>query len=357
MRTIGRDERRPDAGSVRAALTLALAAPSVHNSQPWQWRWDGVHATDDQGVGAIDLYADRTRWLRATDPRGTDLLVSCGVVLHHARVAFAAEGWDAQAQYLPDATRPDHLARLTFRAAAVEPAHVTLAEAILSRRTDRRWFAAHRVPDELLAELIAAAEHRGARVTRLTRPGFRVGLTETLRASRLQNWDPRYLDELARVTNRFQLDASGIPAANRTGTTSHMNRTFPAGTLADPAPADGPERAEVVVLGADEPGPLGALTVGEACSAVLLGATAAGLASCVMSQPLESATARRRLREVLDVPMEPLALVRLGWPVSADPVPPTPRRPLAEMLLPSDAMPKVPGAKDLRPVTTIPADS
>ena len=102
MKTTGRDERRPDAGSVRAALSLALAAPSVHNSQPWQWRWDAEHASDAQGVHAIDLYADRSRWLRATDPRGTDLLVSCGVALHHARVAFAAEGWSVDAQYLPD---------------------------------------------------------------------------------------------------------------------------------------------------------------------------------------------------------------------------------------------------------------
>ena len=357
MRTIGREKRRPDAGSVRAALTLALAAPSVHNSQPWQWRWDSAHATDDQGVGAIQLYADRTRWLPSTDPRGTDLLVSCGAALHHARVAFAVEGWSVEVQYLPDRTDRDYLARLTFRAADVEQAQVELAEAVLTRRSDRRWYAAKRVPDDTLVELIRAAEHQGARATRLTKPGFRAGVTEALQVSRLQNWDPKYLDELADVTDRFQPDASGIPAANRICTTGHVNRTFPAGTLADPAPTDGPERAELLLLGAAEANPLGALVTGEACSAVLLAATAAGLASCVLSQPLESASARRRVRELSDVAMEPLVLVRLGWPTSADPIPATPRRPLADMLMSAGAKAKVPGTKDLRPATTILAGS
>jgi len=354
MRTTGRDERRPDAGSVRAALSLALAAPSVHNSQPWQWRWDAEHASAAQGVHAVDLYADRSRWLRATDPRGTDLLVSCGIALHHARVAFAAEGWSVDAQYLPDRAQSDHLARLTFRAIDVVPMHVRLADAVLTRRSDRRWYAAQRVPEELLTELIRAAERQGARATRLTKPGFRVGLTDALRTSRLQNWDPRYAAELAEVTQRFQLDASGIPAANRIDTDSHLNRTFPAGTLADPAPADGPERAELVLLGAAEANPLGALVTGEACSAVLLGATAVGLASCVLSQPLEGASARRRLRALTDVAMEPLVLVRLGWPVSTDPIPPTPRRSLSEMLLPALSGPNSLGTEEFRPTPSSP---
>ncbi len=357
MRTTGSYERRPDAGSVRAALSLALAAPSVHNSQPWQWRWDSEHAADAQGVHAIDLYADRSRRLPATDPRGTDLLVSCGVALHHARVAFAAEGWSVEVQYLPDRVEPDHLARLTFRATDVEPGYVALAEAMLARRSDRRWFAAQRVPPDLLIELIRAAEHQGAKATRLTQPGFRAGLTEALRTSRLQNWDPHYVDELTEVTHRFQLDASGVPAANRTGGEGHLNRTFPAGTLADPAPVDGPERAELVLLGAAEADPLGALITGEACSAMLLAATAAGLASCVLSQPLESASARRRIRELCDVTMEPLVLVRLGWPVSSDPIPPTPRRALAEVLFPTSGGPKRPADQNLRPMPTGPRRS
>jgi nitroreductase len=254
---------------------------------------------------------------------------------------------------LPDPTDPDHLARLTFRALDVEAAHVALAEAILERHSDRRWYSAERVPEELLTDLLRAAEHQGARAAKLTRPGFRVGLSDVLRTARLQNWDPRYLEELDRVTNRFQTEQTGIPAANRTAASGHLNRDFPAGTLADPAP-DGPERAELLVLGAEAAGPLGALIAGEACSAVLLGATAVGLASCVLSQPLESASARRRIKAMLDEPMEPLLLVRLGWPNSAEPIPPTPRRPLAEVLT---AGPKVTDGGDFRSMPGAPVRS
>ena len=31
----------PDRATLRSALALAGRAPSVHNSQPWQWRVDG----------------------------------------------------------------------------------------------------------------------------------------------------------------------------------------------------------------------------------------------------------------------------------------------------------------------------
>src|SRR5439155_1054856 len=67
-----------------AALELAVRAPSIHNSQPWRF---GV------GPGRIELYADPTRHLAATDPDERDLLISCGAALHHLRIGLAALGW------------------------------------------------------------------------------------------------------------------------------------------------------------------------------------------------------------------------------------------------------------------------
>lgn len=62
----------PDADTVRAAVALAVRAPSVHNSQPWRWHVDGRTA---------ELRADLRRRLPHTDPDGRDLLVSCGCAL------------------------------------------------------------------------------------------------------------------------------------------------------------------------------------------------------------------------------------------------------------------------------------
>lgn len=46
---------------IRAAVGLAVRAPSVHNTQPWHFRF---------GHGGLHLYADPARHLTATDPDG-----------------------------------------------------------------------------------------------------------------------------------------------------------------------------------------------------------------------------------------------------------------------------------------------
>ena len=75
----------------------------VHNTQPWRWRIV---------ANGLELFAERSRQLNATDAPGQLLLVSCGAALDHARVALAAEGWTAEVERLPDGTQPDLLARL-----------------------------------------------------------------------------------------------------------------------------------------------------------------------------------------------------------------------------------------------------
>src|SRR3982750_4766364 len=92
-----------DQRTLRAAIELASHAPSVHNSQPWRWVI---------GPRTVHLYADLRRWLPATDADGRDLVVSCGAVLHHLRVALAASGMHAVVHRIPDPARPDDLAAL-----------------------------------------------------------------------------------------------------------------------------------------------------------------------------------------------------------------------------------------------------
>jgi hypothetical protein len=56
------------------------------------------------------LQVDLRRWLPATDADGRDLVVSCGAVLHHTRIALAASGVHAVVHRIPDPARPDDLA-------------------------------------------------------------------------------------------------------------------------------------------------------------------------------------------------------------------------------------------------------
>ena len=67
------------AEKIKFLLRYAILAPSTHNTQPWLFHIRG----DD-----VELYADRTRVLRAMDPDDRQLIMSCGAALFHLRVAM-----------------------------------------------------------------------------------------------------------------------------------------------------------------------------------------------------------------------------------------------------------------------------
>lgn len=91
--------------------------------------------------------------------------------------------------------------------------------------------------------------------------------------------------------------------------------------------------AVVFALGTKDDGPLARLRAGEATSLILLSATALGLASCPVVEPLETAETRDALQSNLfGIVGSPQMLVRIGWPlVDADPLPSPPRRPLSDV--------------------------
>jgi len=123
-----------DTDILGAAVQLACRAPSLHNSQPWQWVAEGA---------GLHLYVDHSRILPSTDKSGREAHISCGAVLDHLRVAMAAAGWTANVDRFPDPNNPDHLASLDFSPMSlVTDGHRRRADAIAHRRTDRLPFAA-----------------------------------------------------------------------------------------------------------------------------------------------------------------------------------------------------------------------
>jgi hypothetical protein len=311
--------------TVRAALALAERAPSVHNSQPWSWRL---------GPHSVHLYVDRSRWLRATDPDGRDLVVSCGAALHHLRVALAGAGLRATVHRLPNPDEPDHLAAVELRHGTAADADFALVAAIERRHTDRRPFGDWPVPDAVVGELVAQAAEQGAVLRPVTERAARVRLLHVIaEADRLQLQDPDYRTELALWSGRSTgpdgvLAASAVPPRRGSGPTM---RRF-AGQ-AGPAAAvnDG---ALLLVLGTASDDTLSWLRAGEATSAVLLHATTAGLASSPLSQPLEIGRTRAALRdEVLGGTLSPQLVLRVGWAPSGSGQVPSPRRPVDDTVV------------------------
>ncbi|HJT94688.1 MAG TPA: nitroreductase family protein [Mycobacterium sp.] len=313
----------PDADTVRAALSMAIRAPSVHNSQPWRWR---------VGPHSLHLYADVERHLSNTDPDRRDLMLSCGAALNHCVVALAALGWHSKIHRFPNPSDPQHLASIELQRRTPAELDVVLAAAIPKRRTDRRHFSSWPVPPGDIALMAARAARAGVKLLRIEDV---TGLKDVVAqaASKHAN-DGEYLSELVAWSGRHAAFA-GVPARNSPApdlAAKLPGRSFAATALTQPPETTAAhDNAEVLALGTRDDDELARLRAGEATSLVLLTATALGLASCPITEPLEIAQTRDGVRsDIFDDNEFPQMLLRVGWaPVNADPLPSTPRWPLA----------------------------
>lgn len=327
---------------VRTVVEMASQAPSVHNTQPWRFTWDGR---------TLSVHEDPSRGLAVLDPSGRERLLSCGAAVLNARVAFAELGWAVEAAVRPTSAEPTLVARLavTGRHEPTEDERA-LARAVPRRATDRDPFDNRPVPEHVLSALAHAANAEGAWVRLLgdEAEDDAVELQVLLsHADDSQRSDPAYLAELAAW--RREREAEGIPAgalpsvpAERRGS-SWVLRDFTAGDPPAPGAAapdaatsadragdpPRPEHPTVLVLGTPDDGPDDWVAAGQALAHVLLRATVDGVAAQPLTQVLEVPILRARMRHVLGVVGHPQMLLRLGYGHAS---PSSPRRPVDEVL-------------------------
>jgi hypothetical protein len=317
--------RFPDRKTIHAVLSLATRAPSIHNSQPWRWR---------VGDESLHLHADPDRHLPNTDPDSRDLLLSCGASLHHAVVALAALGWQAKITRLPDPLHPAHLAAIEVYRHPASALDIALAAAIPRRRTDRRHYGWWPVPAADVTLMGSRAARAGVMMRQVeSLPKLRSIVAQ---AAWQHATDQDYLTELTAWSGRYA-SVSGVPARNTPlsdPTAPIPGRIFAGPVLAQPADTESADDGAVVLaIGTKDDSRLARLRAGEGTSLVLLTATALGLSSCPVTEPLEIAETREAVRsDVFGESGYPQMLLRVGWaPVNADPLPSTPRRPLADV--------------------------
>lgn len=315
----------PDRESIRTALSLARRAPSVHNTQPWRWR---------VGAHSLHLCADRGLNLPSTDPDGRDLILSCGVALHHCVAALAALGWQSKIHRLPNPDEPEHLAAIEVYRRLPSEVDIALAASIPLRRTDRRRYISRAVPASYIA-LMGARAARGGVMLRQVESLPRLKGIVTRSVAR-HAADSDYMAELTTWSGRYA-SLAGVPARNTPepdATAPIPPRVFAGPTLTQPDNEYIDDHAIVLALGTKDDNTLARLRAGEATSLVLLSATTLGLASCPVTEPLEITETRDAVQiEVFGISGFPQMLLRIGWaPVNADPLPATPRRPLDDMV-------------------------
>ncbi|MCW2641194.1 MAG: nitroreductase [Dactylosporangium sp.] len=324
---------RPATRALMQAAVTAQRAPSIFNTQPWRWN---IH---DE---TAELRADRDRQLPVVDAEGRMLTLSCGVALHHARVALAGTGHVPAVSRLPDPQDPDLLAIVgiaTF--ASASPTVVRLHQAIAHRHTDRRPFADQPVPADGLGRLRDAAEQQGAHLHLLPPDNVVLLTVAASRAADAELADPGYRGELAAWTHQTAETGEGVPL-DTTGPVGRRRvpvRDFAPEASNRPVIADIAERqARYAVLFTDGDDPASWLTAGEALSAVLLTATTNRLATSPMSDVIEVPSARRVLYDLIGRTGHPMVALRIGIPAdSPQPAPGAPRHSGAALITAADA--------------------
>ncbi len=307
----------------RMLVSDAVLAPSSHNTQPWLF---------DVGNHSIDLIADRQRALPVNDPDDRELTISCGCALFNLRVAAAAAGYSAQVTTQAEPDDADLLARIDLAPADWVQPDAALHRAIAVRRTMRERFSEDPVGVTAIDKLVAAAAHEGATLHVLNDADQRHRAAELVAEGDAIQWaNPSWRRELSVWMHpKRQGDGISVPllAAPFAQT---VVRTFDMGhgvgakdkQLADESPL-------LTVLATDADTLRDWLTAGQALQRMLLTGIELGLQASYLNQPIQVATLRSRVHELVGCKGAAQVLIRWGHPLRD--LPASPRRPVIDVM-------------------------
>jgi len=297
------------------AVSQAIWAPSVHNTQPWRFT---------AGEERLSLHADPGRQLAITDPDGREMLISCGAALFTVRLTLRSLGYIPVVQILPEPRDPTLVADVSWPGRA-DPAEYErqLSSQVRTRRTHRGAFDAGPLPHGLLASLRHGAARDGAVLRIVADDGHRAMLAAAIqtaeRAERLDSERARELARWAPAPGSGRTD--GVPATSYPARDERTDPYFPGRDFAHgqgwglpPLGTASAIRSAGVVglLTTRQDRPADWISAGQALQRVLLTAACGGAAVALHSQPLELPQLREIIRTQLSDGAHPQLILRFG---------------------------------------------
>ena len=312
------------AEDVEIMLKAAIAAPSMHNTQPWRFEVEGH---------VVDVFLDGSRTLPAEDPTGRAMRIAAGAATFNLRCAAEELGYGTWFGLAPYAEEPDLLARIV-----VEPTRARndelreLAVQIPRRHTDRNPSDATPVAEQVRVALSRAAYAEGAELTWLGDGEISKVLAMVLDTDLREIGDWHRRAERARWVGG-ERTAEGVPSS----ALGPRSASYPAAVRdLGTRPGDqmrGESRFEahpaLAVLSTDFDEPADQVAAGAALERVLLTATRMGFSASFLNQPLEFEDLRRKVQSLTQRPGHAHMIIRFGH---SRPESGTARRPVADFL-------------------------
>ena len=295
-------------GRFRDLVRQATLAASSHNTQPWTF------ALDER---SITIRPDFTRRTPIVDPDDHHLFVSLGCATENLVQAALASGLYA------DVRMQDNAIAVAF--VDTTPVRSPLFEAIPNRQCSRSIYDGHPVAAKDLRALEDAAQHDGVHAIVLTAtPEIETVLEYVTRANAIQIGDPAFVAELKAWIRFNETEAmrtgdglfsrsAGNPTVPRWLGTRLLRALLTPKFENDKCAKQLRSSAGVIVFVSDANDQQHWIEVGRSYERLALQATALGIRTAFLNQPVEVATVRPQFATWLNLGgRRPDLVVRFG---------------------------------------------
>ena len=312
----------------RELVRYATLAASSHNTQPWKFRLE---------PGRISIVPDFTRRCPAVDPDDHHLYASLGCATENLLLAAHAAGWQGRVSY--DAVESGVTVHLT----ETPPYCSTLFDAIPWRQCNRGEYDGSALLADEIRLLKEAGKGEGvslllltdweqkANVAEFVARGNTAQFADRAWSNELTTWIRFSAAEAVRTGDGLYGPVMGSPSVPRWLGQAFMRVAFSARQQNEKDRKNIRSSAAVVVIVSDLDDKAHWIEAGRCYQRMALQATALGLCTAFINQPVEVAELRPQFAAFLGVgPRRPDLVVRIGRGLE---MPMSLRRPVAEVLM------------------------
>jgi hypothetical protein len=331
-----RDRQQPNQDEIQDIIRYATLTPSSHNTQCWKFRV--TH--DSNGTTIITVLPDFDRRCPMVDPDDHHLYVTLGCAVENMVIAAKAYGWDNMV-HCSDPSRG-----ISVRFLPGDSQTTSLFEAIPMRHTNRSEYDGKLLPPAEIAMLEAAGTGLGVHAILLTNQASKNIVTEYVIkgntsqlankewVSELQNWVRFNEDDVLENCDGLYGKSTGNPTIPRFLGRLLFPYLLNANTSNNPYAKQIESSAGVAVFLTERDTPLQWVNVGRCFERFALQATALGICTAHLNQPVEEAHLCPEFMKALHLDKKYARadlIVRFGR--GQQEMPPSLRRPIGDVLV------------------------